>query len=32
MIFAYEQHEMISEEMIRKVSAKIPLNLYTQHR
>lgn len=32
MIFAYHQQEMISEEMIRKVSSKIPLNLYTQHR
>lgn len=32
MIFAYQQHEMISEQLMQEVTAKIPLNLYTQHR
>ncbi len=32
MIYAYQQHEMISDELIKEISAKIPLNLYTQHR
>lgn len=32
MIFAYQQHEMISEQLMQEVTTKIPLNLYTQHR
>ncbi|MEB2776217.1 aldo/keto reductase [Algoriphagus sp. D3-2-R+10] len=32
LIFAYQQQEMISDELIREISAKIPLNRYTQHR
>ncbi|RAI87922.1 aldo/keto reductase [Algoriphagus yeomjeoni] len=30
--FAYQQHSMISDELIAEISAKIPLNLYEQHR
>ncbi|SFB43884.1 aldo/keto reductase [Algoriphagus aquimarinus] len=32
MIFAYKQHEMISDELIRELATKIPLNYYKQHR
>lgn len=32
LIFAYQQQEMISDKLIREISAKIPLNRYTQHR
>ncbi|MEB2781714.1 aldo/keto reductase [Algoriphagus sp. C2-6-M1] len=32
LIFAYQQQKMISDELIRQISAKIPLNRYTQHR
>ena len=30
--FAYQQHSMISDDLIHEISAKIPLNLYSQHR
>ncbi|SFU17414.1 Predicted oxidoreductase [Algoriphagus locisalis] len=30
--FANQQHAMISEDLMKEISAKIPLNLYTQHR
>ena len=32
LITAYRQQEMISDELLRGVSMKIPLNRYTQHR
>ena len=32
MIFAYQQHEMISDDLMTDISAKIPLNSYSQHR
>ncbi|WP_057940062.1 aldo/keto reductase [Algoriphagus resistens] len=32
LIFAYQQQEMISDGLIREISAKIPLNRYAQHR
>jgi aryl-alcohol dehydrogenase-like predicted oxidoreductase len=32
MISAYQQQEMISDELMREISDKIPLNRYTQHR
>jgi aryl-alcohol dehydrogenase-like predicted oxidoreductase len=32
MISAYQQQEMISDELMREISDKIPLNQYTQHR
>ncbi|MFC5624997.1 aldo/keto reductase [Algoriphagus winogradskyi] len=32
MIFAYQQHEMFSEQLMQTITAKIPLNQYTQHR
>ncbi|MEB2785383.1 aldo/keto reductase [Algoriphagus persicinus] len=32
LIFAYQQQKMISDELIRQISAKIALNRYTQHR
>lgn len=32
MIFAYQQQEMISEELMKEVTLRLPLNRYTQHR
>ncbi|PZX50590.1 aldo/keto reductase [Algoriphagus chordae] len=32
MIYAYQQHDMISDDLIKEISAKIPLNFYSQHR
>lgn len=30
--YAYQQHEMISEELMAELASKLPLNRYTQHR
>ncbi|MDR7130832.1 aryl-alcohol dehydrogenase-like predicted oxidoreductase [Algoriphagus sp. 4150] len=32
LVFAYEQQASISDESVKEISAKIPLNRYTQHR
>ncbi|MCE7053526.1 aldo/keto reductase [Algoriphagus sp. AGSA1] len=32
LIFAYRQQEMISDEVVKRISMNIPLNRYTQHR
>ncbi len=32
IILAYQQQKMISDKLIEKISAKIPLNQYSQHR
>ncbi|MEP0711096.1 aldo/keto reductase [Algoriphagus sp.] len=32
MTFAYQQHEMISEETMKEIIAQLPLNQYKQHR
>ncbi|WP_425640081.1 aldo/keto reductase [Algoriphagus yeomjeoni] len=32
MIFAYQQHKLISDDLMKEITAKLPLNSYTQHR